>query len=515
MVTMPIEGSEVFESLQAELTRARGELAECQQASARLDSEINDLLTRRAEALVQLARHFLPEISRPAIERTFEGIRADLMAILARREAARRKLQAELERADEEIREHNTKLDDVTDRLNEKVARREQLEARVAEILKGNEAFQGRSKLALQAEEQLHKNEQRVGDIAKEAAEKLPHYERSRLFRYLYDREFGTAAYKAGDWTRAIDGWIARLIGYVNARSGYEFLKKTPELVAAEVAKRRDQFNQLMRQVEALQHDEADKIGLTAVLREGEALGVKRDGLVNDVERFKREAEEHRKELAGLERSENQFYSEAIERFRKFLGETKVAVLQQRALQTPEPDDDAIVADLARLDQQIAESTPRRAEISDKKKALDRRQEGIDLIVRRYRKANFDSQRSYFVKDFGLRQALDQFGQGGIDPESFWQTIESSQRFRPHWVESTTASGSQVVMSPNGRVLIGAILDVANAALQSAAYRGVQRRGDVFVPRQSAPPPISFPGFPSPTRNSAPSEGGFTSGEGF
>lgn len=512
---MPIEGTEVFESLQAELKQARRELNECQQASARLDREINDLLTRRGEALLQLARHFLPEISRPAVERTFEGIRADLMAILARREAARRKVQAELERADEEVRERNAQIDDVTGRLNEKVAQRDQLEARVVRILKGNQAFQERSKLALQAEEQLHKNEQRVGEIAKEAAEKLPHYERSKLFRYLYERGFGTSAYKAGDWTRAIDGWVARLIGYAEARSGYEFLKKTPDLVAAEVAKRRDQFNQLMRQVEALQHDEADKIGLTAVLREGEALGLERDGLVNDVERFKKEAEQHRKALASLERSENQFYNEAIERFRKFLGETKVAVLQQRALQTPEPDDDAIVADLARLDQQIAESTPRRAEISDRKKVLDRRQEGIDLIVRRYRKANFDSQRSYFVKDFGLRQALDQFEKGGTDAEAFWQTITSSQRFRPHWVESTTASGSQAIFSPNGRVLIGAILDVANAAMQSAAYRGVQRRGDVFFPTPSAPAPMSFPSSPPAPQNSAPSEGGVTSGEGF
>ena len=79
---------------------------------------------------------------------------------------------------------------------------------------------------------------------------------------------------------RSIDAWVARLIDFGNARQGYEFLKKTPKLVADEVIRRRELFTKLMQQVEALEHAEADKIGLISVLKDGEALGARRDALV-------------------------------------------------------------------------------------------------------------------------------------------------------------------------------------------------------------------------------------------
>ncbi len=83
--------------------------------------------------------------------------------------------------------------------------------------------------------------------MAREAAEKLPQYDRSRLFRYLHDRGFGTSEYQAAGWVKSLDRWVADLIDFPNARNGYEFLKKAPGLVAAEVARRRDQFAELRR----------------------------------------------------------------------------------------------------------------------------------------------------------------------------------------------------------------------------------------------------------------------------
>ena len=516
MVTMSLEGTDAFQELQAALERAKGVLADCQGETDRLDGQMHDLLARRGEALLELARHYLPEISRPVIESTFEGIRGDLFAILARREARRKELQARLAEGNEEIRRRDAGIDDVTDRLNEKVVLREQLEAKVAEILKGNADFQERSRLALQAEERLHHDEKRVEDMAKEAAEKLPHYDGSRLFRYLYDRGYGTPDYQSKGLVLNLDRWVARLIDYPNARNGYEFLKKTPELVASEVSRRRDQFAELMQQVEAIEKEEADKVGLTAVLAEGDDLGTERDRLVQELERLQKQAQDLQAELAGLDQAQNRFYNQAIERFRAFLGETKVAFLQNRARQTPEPEDDAIVAELARLDGQIQGITPQLASLSDRRKEADRVQEGLDGVLRRYRRANYDSDRSYF-QDFDLRRVQARFEGGSIGADDLWRAIQAAQRFRPNWVESSVQNGTQVVASPAGRVILGAIVEIAGAAMRDAAYRGVQRRSDVSFP--------TFPTFPSSGGgyresssrgpSSSGSEGGFTSGDGF
>ncbi len=287
---MSTEGSQVFEELKAALKRAEGALLDCRAEAGRLDDQMRDLLARRGETLLNLARHYLPEISRAAIESTFEGIRGDLLGILAQREAKRHELQGQLDRANEEIGRRNDGIDEVTRRLDEKVVVREKLRAEVAEILKGNDDFQERSRLAHQAEEQLHRDEQRVADMARESAEKLPHYEKSRLFQYLYRRGFGTSDYKAKGWVRSIDRWVADLIDFPHARNGYEFLKKTPELVAAEVNRRREQFEELKGQADAIEKAEADRIGLTAVLEEGAALGLERDHLVQELEELQKEA---------------------------------------------------------------------------------------------------------------------------------------------------------------------------------------------------------------------------------
>jgi hypothetical protein len=458
---------------------------------------MQELLSRRGESLLQLARMYLPEMSRAAIDHTFESIRGELRGILARRDARQAELKDQSAQIEQETAGKTHELEAVTDRLNEKVAQREKLEAQVADTLKRNSEFQERSKLAMQAEESLHKNEQRVGDIQNESAKKLPAYEKSRLFLYLYERQFGSPAYKAGEWTRWIDGWVAKLIGYNNAKIGYEYLKKTPTLVAEEVGRRRDQFNALMQQVEAIQRTEADKAGLTQVLSEGDALGKERDRLVQVVEQAHQKAEGVQQELASLSATQNQFYTEAIERFRRFLGDTKLAILQKRATETPEPQDDRIIADLVMLDREIEEIHPRVAELEDQRKASERVQQGLDTIVRRYRQANFDSQRSFFPGGFDARRLADRFRDGFIDADGLWKEIESAQQFRPHWVDSTFASGTQVFTSPTGRVLMGAIVNAANAALQESASRGVRRReADVFN---------TFPSFPSPSSSSSSS----------
>ncbi len=442
MVTMAMEGTDVWAAIKHNLKAAKTDLAGCQQAAAQLDAQMREILDRRGQALALLARLYLPEISKPAIESTFGSIRNDLLRILAAKESRQRDLQRQVNTTEEETQRRGGELDQLTKTLNLKVSERERLEAQVAETLKGNDDFQERSKLALEAEEQLHKNEGRVTEIQHEAAEKLPNYEKSRLFKYLYERGFGTPDYKATGWSKDIDTWVARLIDFGNARIGYEYLKKTPGLVAQEVTRRQERFSQLMQQVEAIQHSEAEHAGLlNAVLEAGEALGDKRDLLVQDIERLRKQSQGLQQELARLEKTQNEFYAEAVERFRVFLGETKQAILKQRAQETPEPEDDAIVSELADLNRQNEDMTRQLNDISQRRQAADRVQEGLDLVAQRYRQANYDSQRCYFRQGFDFDRLFGQFRDGTIDSDSFWRAIQASQEFRPHWVESTVHQG--------------------------------------------------------------------------
>ena len=107
-----------------------------------------------------------------------------------------------------------------------------------------------------------------MAEIRAEAQEKLPSYDKNRLFRYLLDRDYGKPEYKKKGWTRRLDRWVAKLIDYQGARRSYDFLRVTPELMAAEVARRREQFNVLMEQVERIE-DEISGEALKHAIRRG------------------------------------------------------------------------------------------------------------------------------------------------------------------------------------------------------------------------------------------------------
>jgi hypothetical protein len=504
---MPTEGSDVLNRLQAALRTAGESLAKYDADASAVDAQARDLVARRGEALLELARHFLPEITRPAIQSTFEGIRGDLTAILARKESRQRDLRDRLSAAEDAARRLDAETDAVTARLNAKVAGRAALEAKVAETLKADADFQGRSKLALDAEQRLHRDELRVAEVQKEAAEKLPRYDRSKVFLYLYGRKFATPEYRGEGLVKSLDRWVAGLIKFTDARAGYDFLKRTPDLVAAEVARRRDTFHELMAQVAALQKEAADKAGLTAVLTEGDALGTQRDALVAQRDDLRKQAQILQQGLGELDRSQNAFYAEAVERFRAFLADTKLALIERRAKQTPEPDDDAIVAEVGRLDGRLDEIKPRLVELADRRQAADRAREGIERVIGRYRKANFDSDRSYFEDPFDPSRALADFDAGRSDANALWETLDAAQRFRPRWIESTTKGAVEAATSPAGRVILGAILDVATTAAQASAHRGVRRHSEASA--WSPPPHDAGPA------SSSSSEGSFTTGEGF
>ena len=59
-------------------------------------------------------------------------------------------------------------------------------------------------------------------------ARKAPAFEADVLFTYLWDRAWGTSEYEGRGLVRLVDGWIARLCSYREARTAYWLLNEIP-----------------------------------------------------------------------------------------------------------------------------------------------------------------------------------------------------------------------------------------------------------------------------------------------
>lgn len=504
---MPQPGSVIFRQLQTLLDDARGTVLRVRQTADLLDGQMNELVARKGAALLELARHYLPDISRPAIEATFVEIRSSLLEVLGRKERTQAELTARLNRFIDGCAKLEQQLADVTGQLNEQVRKREALEVIVAEQLQHDAEFPRLTRDAALAEEVLQKNEARVRELQQSAQEKLPPYQRSALFRYLLNRKYGSAEYAERGWKRRWDKWVADLIDFPHAKLGYDFLTTTPGLMATEVARRQTEFRLLMQQIEAIEDRYNDASGLTAVREVGQKLGARRDECVATLETTRREQRQVEEELRQLDLAQGRFYHEAIQKFEQFLGQTETGVLQSRAQRTPDPRDDEIVGRIAELTRQIEGLKPQIAQTALDRRLADDLASGAELVVSRFRHNNFDSERSSFSENLDIGRELARYRDGLLKPEELWQAIRHQQHFEPTQAEVIATGAAQTmaqVMSDPmmSRVLVNAMVTVAGTALDALAQSSVQRRAPARHQQETQ-------------SGRPPSGGGFTSGEGF
>lgn len=515
-------GLRVLGELRRGCEEARSAAIACRQLVAQREDDAAQAVRERGLALLDLARHYLPEVSRPAIEATFHEVRGRLEGVLAKKQAREAEVRGQWEAALDERADLERQLDAATAELNALVAQREALERRLAEALQGDAEFQAASGRAIAAEGELARNTQRVAEARDEAARKLPAYERSALFKYLERRAFGTSDYKARGVTRALDRWVARLVNYRRAKQGYDFLRVTPELMAAEVQRRQAEFDGLMEGVEAIERRHSDELGLTATLTEGVKLGKQRDALVTRLEAAHAERARVERELQDLAGQENAFYAEAVGELQGFLGGLHQSTLDARAQRTPDLQDDRLVDRVRRAAELLGELQREVAELRMQDKALAPRASGLADVVKRFQQAEFDSERSVFHGRLNVQQAVQGVLSGELSPASLWSLLKEHQRFLPAWVEEQYPGPGRAADGEFAYVLMRVLAEVAGAAIEHSVRRGGgwgggapsggwghggHRGGSSPTPRHSAPA--------SPPSVRRPAGGGFTSGRGF
>ncbi|MCA9079354.1 MAG: hypothetical protein KDA58_02295 [Planctomycetaceae bacterium] len=519
-------GADVLRELRLELESARDQAGSIRGEWRQFDDRLQQLITDRGAAVLELARHYLPEMSQERIEGTFAGVRDELRQILDRKQRQQESFSGQQTRLVTEVTNEEQELAQVTAELSQKVAEREELSRKVSDFLAQDATFQEASKRAIAAETELNKNEQRAEEISRDAEEKLPAYQRSSLFQYLHRCGYGTDQYTGHGLRRRLDRWLANLIGYARAFSGYEFLTSAPELVRKEVERRKVEFHPLMAAVEDLEQTAADQFGLTQVLLAGEQLGTRRDELVTRVGEQRTLLQEVEQKLLALQHNQGPFYEEALGRFRQFLEATRTEVLEQQARLTPELTDDDLVSRIRTLTTEIEQLRPQLDRHHALSVTAEQQVAGLEFVLRRFQQANYDSPRSDFESDFNVREQLARFRKQVLDKDALWDHLRRAQRFEPTWMEESATgmatNATQILAHPMTQVLMHAMVEAAGVALQNAAQRSVARRhlpaNQRRAERIDRPAPTwhrtNTPAPPTRSQTKPPTRG-FTTGDGF
>ena len=468
---MPIPGPTVHQQLLDAYANVQSYLEAERDSILDAKDRREELKGDRGEALDSLAEHYLPELTQQAIAKTWGEVRDAMMQILHRKQEHVRRVEQELAELNQRRQQLDQKLIETNDVFDKARAEQDRIAAKVERELRENDRFSELSDRAAMAEAALERAEANLQEIDQESARKLPAYDQSSLFRYLYDRGYGTDQYTHKGLTRNMDRWLARYIDYAKAKQSYEFLLKTPDQMRQIIAEDRQSLDTVMSELENSRDDAAEKNGLPAAIKKTEDLLEERRKQLALIDAVLKQTKEKNAERTDVGDVRGSYYRDAIGLFRELLDGREVSELRQRAAQTEEITDDQIVARLIGVDVAIGKvdeaARQQRSRLDEIQSFLD----GLGRVIQRFRAAQFDSARSNFLSSLNIDEEVARAHEEG-DVDALWQRIRRAQR----WGAIEEEGDAAAVANPMQQILVNAMTGAAGRDQAEPARRAGDRR---------------------------------------
>lgn len=471
---MPIPGPIASQQIQLARRGTQAALSQARAAAALTAEELRDLAAEISETLGVLVPQSLSGDGGDAILTAADETNRAIQEILLRREQHLARLDRVLAEFDRERAAGEVELERITAILDQHWGRQQEVSEGLTQRLAEDERFQAWADEAAETEAALERAEAGLAEMEYDATQKLPAYEKSRLFKYLYDRRLGTSRYVAGATDRRMDQWIAGLINFPRAKAGYDFLKNTPEQVRAAMAAGRDQLARLMNQVERRRDDQAENFGLLQIVDETRAAERTRETVLTKLEQIRRKKDATRRELAEVENAGGVYYLPAFERIEALLEQIEQRVLKVEGTAVSAPRANQILARLRTFANQRQNIQLQAVAREQRIAWLNQHLSELGYFHQRFCSAGFDSVRSLFHDSLDLLRELERVRERDDSIDLVWQRMRRRQQFSPP-LRSTTGADSPRGDSPLPQVLVSAMARGASPAMSGYARRAATR----------------------------------------
>ncbi|WP_196259377.1 hypothetical protein [Pelagibacterium limicola] len=286
-----------------------------------------------------------------------------------------------------------------------------------------DEAIRRHAEIAQMAEEAAKKAAQAEADHT----QKGQPYRDDPLFMYLWDRGYLTPAYRAGNVTRLLDGWVARLVRYPSVRPNYVMLNEIPKRLrehADRLAAEEKQAGDAIVALEVMAFDAAGGRPAREALEAAQAR-------IAALDQRRLEAEDAREALVeeqkGLAQGRDPKFESAVEVLISAMRGTDITQLMDDARRTATGEDDSIVV---KIDESRRRVLDEENELSDQRarlKTLETRRRELEDIEYEFKKSRFDDPRSRFGEDNLVGDMLTEFLKGGMTAATYWGHWRRSQ----------------------------------------------------------------------------------------
>lgn len=395
-----ISGRDAIASVENAMRGVRSDESRLTDVMNSISQALSGLRSDQTGAFKQLAELKLDALLAAPVRGALDRAESQALSII---EDGRRKAEDTKRRRDEAQAVLMACLDDRAKAAEALEAASEALDegrARTAERLKSEPGW---TKLAdaTAAAEAIADQSDKKADVAEaDLAQKRIPYDQDPLFSYLWKEGFGTSAYKGSGFVRMMDGWVAGLCGYHNARPNYAMLNEIPKRLREHARVREDDVGRIRLELERMERNAliADGVEkLERVVAECEtktAAAEKR--LTEAQERLKSIDAQLTMESGGRS---DPHYLQATDVIARAIAQDDLRRLHAQALSTPTQEDERILERLIAIEKQIAEREAELGKTRETIRELARRRGELELARDEARRQGYDQPHSTFGND--------------------------------------------------------------------------------------------------------------------
>lgn len=446
-----LTGRQTLGTIEDSLDDLRREEAELSKRIERATRALTDFQERQSEAYRDLARFRLDTDGAGTLNTRLDSAAREARRLLDKRSADYKVLtdqlrQSEAERA--QLRKTRADLDASRDSAeNQMDALMDVVDAR----LQADEAYlaqRARTEAAIATAEAAAS---KAATSEEDRLEKGKAYEKDPLFVYLWSRGYGTPDYTHRGLVRSLDGWVAGLIRFQDARANYAMLTSIPERVArhaercaAVAQEEQDRLADLSRNA-MTQASGSDLVGTI------EDLSEEIDRIDAELDKLDRQTETLSGALAEFSSGEDADFRKAEDHLAVSLQADDLGDLWRAAIETPSPEDEKIVRRIEDLRERVEQTAREIRQDRELQRDIGRRREQLTDVIRRFRSKGYDSWESTFSDDRLTTVLLGELVKGAITAADYWTRAERShKRRKPRGGQVAFPGGSGLPKSMGG-----------------------------------------------------------------
>lgn len=436
-----ISGTQTLASFQQALADERRKLEAVDRRSDELSEE---KLTLEQEDLADyrnLARLRVDMLATEQTQSSLDETERLVQSFLNERQAERERIGQAMAAAEIEARELNGRRQQQATASAELAQRIDDAEKETQDRLdRDPDYIRQRDQVELARRTAIHADT-KAGQSEEELENKGQPYRDDPLFMYLWKRGYQTPDYSGGNLTRWLDGWVARLVKYPEARTNFVRLQEIP-IRLREYAQMRSQ--EAEAEYEKLLNMDQQAREADGITRLDEELAREQEHLAD----IDREIEAAAEKMWSLEEKKAAFaagedtnYLKAIDFMSKELARDELTVLRDDALSTPFPEDDIIIASLYDRLERKEEIGEGRIELKELRSQHEARIRELEKILVDFKQNRYDSPGTGFADGALVTMMLANFLNGMLSRADLWRVLEQQHRYQPRRADPGFGSG--------------------------------------------------------------------------